>query len=275
MATLPLEDGRLWYESTGEGRPLVFVHGGWLNGRAWESQVERFAGDYRVITLDVRGHGQTGPTDVDRYSIPLFTDDLEALLDHLELDDPVLVGLSLGSMVVQEFLCRHPDRAAGAILAGPVRSMPPVAVPPGTKSLLTPAPALATSLSVAGPRATFRSMLGAIRTATGEPWLAADPEVRAAAVDGVGDTHPEEYRKIFDALYRYDPPTLSDVRTPTLAIYGAREAPSVKRQGREVAAEVETGDWVVVPDAAHLVNQDRPEAFNRIGTRFLDRLDAR
>ena len=126
MAELALEDGTLWYETRGDGRPLVFVHGGWMNGRAWRPQVEHFAGDYRVVTLDVRGHGRTGATDQRRYSIDLFTDDLEALLEHLEIEAPILCGLSLGSMVVQQYLHRHPDRPRGAILAGAVRSMPPV-----------------------------------------------------------------------------------------------------------------------------------------------------
>ncbi|AGB36930.1 alpha/beta fold hydrolase [Natronococcus occultus] len=270
MAELSLDDATLWYDSCGDGSPLVFVHGGWQNGRAWQPQVDRFDSTHRPITLDVRGHGNTGVTDVDEYSIDLFTDDLEALLDHLDLEEPVLCGLSLGSMVVQNYLDRHPDRAAGAILGGAVRSMPPVELPPGAKPLLSPMPALTASLSMTGPEATFRSMLTSIRATTGQRWLSVEPEVRETAMEAVGEVDSAEYRKIFNALYRFDPPELSHVETPTLVVHGDQEAPPVKRQSREIAAEVEDGAWLELENSGHLVNQDRPTAFNEAAAAFLE-----
>ncbi|ELY52905.1 alpha/beta fold hydrolase [Natronococcus jeotgali] len=270
MTELSLEDATLWYDSRGDGTPLVFIHGGWQNGRAWTPQVERFDTTHRPITLDVRGHGNTGATDADEYSIDLFTDDLEALLDHLGLEAPVLCGLSLGSMVVQNYLDRHPDRAAGAILGGAVRSMPPVELPPGTKPLLSPMPALAASLSMSGPEATFRSMLTSIQAVTGRRWLSIDPEVRATTMEAVGEVDSAEYRKIFDALYRFDPPSLTHVETPTLVVHGDQEAPPVKRQGREIAAEVDDGACLELSESGHLVNQDRPSAFNEAAETFLE-----
>ncbi|QCW03951.1 alpha/beta fold hydrolase [Natrinema pallidum] len=274
MAELELADGTIWYETSGDGPPLVFVHGGWMNGRAWDPQVERFADDYRVVTLDVRGHGETGSTDPDEYSIGLFTDDLEALLSALDLERPTLCGLSLGSMVVQEYLDRHPDDTAGAILGGAVRSMPPIELPAGLKSFWSPLPALSMSLSVSGSKGTFRSMLSSIQATTGQRWLAVDPAVRAEAIEAVGDIPSTEFRKIFDALYRYDPPALTGVETPTLVVHGEQEAPLVKRQGRQIAAAVADGDQRELAGSGHLVNQDRPLAFNAIAADFLDRLPA-
>ncbi|WP_290812165.1 alpha/beta fold hydrolase [Halovivax sp.] len=274
MSALTLDDGTIHYETAGDGDPLVFVHGGWMDGNAWYPQVERFADEHRTITLDVRGHGRTGATAADRYSIELFADDLEALLAHLDVDRPALVGLSLGSMVVQEYLHRHPDRARGAVLGGPVRSMPPVPMPTSAKPLFSPIPAISTSLALAGQEATFRSMLAGIRATTGAPWLALDREVRERAIRGVADVPAREYRKVFDALYRYDAPALDGVETPTLAVYGDHEACPVKRQGDAIASSVATGDRVEIPDAGHLVNQDRVEAFNRVLADFLARVPA-
>ncbi|PGF14897.1 alpha/beta hydrolase [Natrinema sp. CBA1119] len=274
MAELELDDGTIWYETTGDGPPLVFVHGGWMDGTTWEPQIEHFADDYRVVTLDVRGHGNTGVTEPDEYSIDLFTDDLEALLSRLEIERPILCGLSLGSMVVQEYLDRHSDDAAGAILGGAVRSMPPVEMPSGVKSFWSPMPALATSLSVSGSAGTFRSMLYSIQATTGERWLSVDPETRADAIDDVGDIPSAEFRKIFDALYRYDPPELSGIETPTLVVHGEQEAPLVKRQGRQIASAVADGTQLELAESGHLVNQDRPRAFNAAATDFLEDLPA-
>jgi non-heme chloroperoxidase len=273
MTELAVDDDALWYETNGDGPPVVFVHGGWQNGRAWRPQIERFAEEYQTVTLDVRGHGRTGATEPGRYSIDLFTDDLESVLDHLDLDQPILCGLSLGSMVVQTYLDRHPDRAAGAILAGAVRSMPPVELPPGTKPFLSPLPAITASLSTVGPEATFRSMLYSIQAATGERWLSVDSNVRDEAMDAVGDVSRAEFRKIFGALYRYDPPTLGHVETPALVVHGEQEAPQVKAQGRKIAATVDDGSWLELENSGHLVNQDRPTAFNDAVESFFGQLE--
>jgi len=274
MAALEVDDDTIHYETTGDGPPLVFVHGGWMDGTAWEPQVEYFADEYRVVTLDVRGHGTTGATDTDRYSIELFTDDLEALFAHLEIERPICCGLSLGSMVVQEYLDRHPDRPAGAILGGAVRSMPPVELPSGLKSFWSPLPALTASLSITGSAGTFQSMLASIQSTTGKQWLSVDPTVRAEAIDTVSDISSTEYRKIFEALYRYEPPELTGVETPTLVVHGDQEAPLVKRQGAQIASAVADGTRVELADSGHLVNQDRPRAFNATAADFLDTLPA-
>jgi non-heme chloroperoxidase len=274
MAALELDDGSLWYEERGAGTPLVFLHGAWMSGDAWEHQLDHFAEEYRVVSLDSRGHGRTGGTDPRRYSIELFADDLEALLAHLEVDRPILCGLSMGNMVIQEYLSRHPDGPAAAVLGGPVRSLPPVALPQSLKALTSPAPGLATSLSLGGTEATFRSMLRSIRTVTGEPWIAADPAVRSRAIEAAGELSRSEFRKVFQALYRYDPPDLSDVLAPTLAVYGRGETSLVKRQGQQLADSVARGAVQPIPGAAHLVNLDRPAAFNATVEAFLDETGA-
>lgn len=270
MATLELDDGSLWYDERGDGPPLVFLHGAWMDGNAWEHQLRRFSEDYRVISPDLRGHGRTGDTDPRRYSIELFADDLESLLAHLDVAEPTLCGLSMGNMVVQEYLARHPERPAAAVLGGPARSLPPVDLPRTMKALGPPTAGLAASLSIGGTKATFRSMLQTIRATTGEPWIAANSEVRSRAVEAAGDVSRSEFRKIFHALYRYEPPDLSDVGTPTLAIYGAGESSLVKKQGHQIVDSVERGHVASIPDAAHLVNLDRPEAFNETVASFLD-----
>lgn len=269
MAELQLDDGTLWYQDIGSGAPVVFVHGGWMDGDAWRTQLEHFADEYRAITLDVRGHGRTGATDARRYSIDLFVDDLERLLAHLEVDRPVVCGLSLGSMVAQAYLHRHPEAVAGAVFSGPIQSMPPVDVPAVVKPFVSPMPALEASLSLKGSRATFRSLLHAARATNGGPWLSIDPSTRSRVIDDVGGVPRDEFRKIFGALYRFDPPTLEGVSTPTLAVYGDRESPLVKRHGRRIAADVDDGEWTELRDAGHLVNQDNPTAFNRALGEFL------
>lgn len=273
MATLPLEDGTLWYEEKGSGPPLVLLHGGWQNTESWQQQVDRFADEYRVVTFDLRGHGRTGATDARRYSIDLFVDDLERLLAHLGIDRPILGGVSIGGMVIQSYLDEHPDGARGAVIGGPLRSVLPFELPPGLKSLASPLPVLSGIVSTIGPRATFQSLLNSIGAATGGPWLSIDSAVRSRAMDAVGDFSRDEYLKVFRALYEFVPPDLSHVRTPMLVLYGDHEASQVKRQGERLATTVVQGSWQEIADAGHLVNQDNPLAFNAACTEFFATLD--
>lgn len=177
MSTVSAEEGTLWYDRRGSGPPLVCLHGGWQNADSWRPQVDRFAGEYSVVTFDLRGHGRTGATGPERYSIDLFVDDLERLLDHLGIERPILCGISIGGMIAQAYLDSHPDGARGAVIGGPLQSMPPVDLPPGVKPFVSPLPAVAGMVSTLGPTATFRSLLAAIRATTGGPWLTLDSAV--------------------------------------------------------------------------------------------------
>lgn len=273
MTTLPIEDGTLWYEERGEGPPLVCLHGGWYNADSWRPQVDRFADENRVVTYDLRGHGRTGATGSRRYSVDLFVDDLERLLAHLGIERPILCGLSVGGMIIQSYLDRHPDGARGAVIGGPIQSMPPIDLPSAMKSFLTPMPVIAGMASTFGSAATFRTLLGSIRATTGGPWLTVDPAVRKRAMAALDDVSPDEYRKVFRAIYEFEPPDLSDVRTPILVLYGDQESPLVKRQGRRLAETVARGSWREVPDAGHLVNQDNPGAFNAACAEFFAELE--
>lgn len=272
MPTVSIDGGELWYNETGSGQPLVCLHGGWQDHRSWDRQVDHFADEYRVITVDLRGHGRTGPTDSRRYSIGLFADDLKRLLDALDIEQPILAGISIGGMIVQSYLDRHPDSARGAVIAGPLQSMPPVTLPQSMKRAFSPLPALTGMLNTVGPTTTFRSMIDFIQLTSGKEWLTIDDDVRAQSMDALKDMSASEFRKVFRALYEFDPPTLSHVSTPTLVLYGDQETPLVKRQGQRLAGTVSNGSSLEIPRSGHLVNQDQPVAFNDACATFFDSL---
>jgi pimeloyl-ACP methyl ester carboxylesterase len=272
MPTVQIEDGTLWYEETGTGPPLICLHGGWQDHRSWQSQVEYFADDYRVVTVDLRGHGRTGPTESRRYSIDLFADDLEELVAELDVERPILAGISAGGMVIQTYLDRHPAGARGAVIGGPLQTMPPMDLPRGMKRLFSPVPLLSGSLTAVGGTATFKTMLNSIRMANGGPWLSLDEAVRGQSMQALESISTTEFRKIFRAIYGCEAPTLTHVSTPTLVLYGDHEVPPVKRQGERIARTVQEGAVKSIPDSGHLVNQDQPAAFNGACSAFFDTL---
>lgn len=274
MSSLQVSPIALAHDDDGSGLPLVFLHGGWLSGESWAGQRERFGSEYRIIVPDLRGHGRTGPSEARRYTIDLLVDDLDALLTDLGIDECVICGLSLGSMVAQTYAARHPERVRGILLAGAVQTFPPVPMPNAMKQVFSPLPMLGASLAFAGSGATFRSLLVSIRPLTGGPWLSRDPEVRSAALELVDQMPENEFRKVFSALYRFRPPTLGELSVPARVIYGEHEAPPVKLQSQQLARTLDS-EVREIPNAAHLVNRDNPRGFNEVLSELLDEVDGK
>jgi pimeloyl-ACP methyl ester carboxylesterase len=120
----------------GEGRPVVLLHGVTLRADAWAPQFHLLADRYRVIAVDLRGHGGSLAGD-DGYGIPRLAADLTTVLDGLDLRDAIVVGHSMGGMTAMQFCGDHPDvlahRVAGLVFLAPepTRSCPPTwTVPP-------------------------------------------------------------------------------------------------------------------------------------------------
>jgi len=109
----------LYYEETGEGMPLVWVHEYGGDVRSWEPQVRYFSRRYRVVTYNHRGYSpSTVPRAARDYSQDLLVEDLHQLLNHLELGPVHLGGCSMGANVVRDFAIAHPEMTRSLILVG-------------------------------------------------------------------------------------------------------------------------------------------------------------
>src|SRR5437763_11920879 len=111
----------LYYEDHGTGQPVVLIHGYPLNGHSWERQERAlFEAGYRVIAYDRRGWGQSSQPTVG-HDYDTFAADLNALLEHLDLNDVVLVGFSMGTGEVTRYLSKYgSDRVSKAALLGAI-----------------------------------------------------------------------------------------------------------------------------------------------------------
>jgi pimeloyl-ACP methyl ester carboxylesterase len=121
--TFTVEGHRLAYTSYGEGpRVTVLVHGLLLSQRMHEPLARALAErGNRVVTLDLLGHGRSDrPRDMWRYSMPTFGAEVVALLDHLEVDEAVVLGTSLGANTALEVAALAPQRLRGMVVEMPV-----------------------------------------------------------------------------------------------------------------------------------------------------------
>ncbi|MEI7875334.1 MAG: alpha/beta hydrolase [Alphaproteobacteria bacterium] len=120
MAYATTDDGvRLWFEETGSGAPVIFVHEFAADHRSWEAQMRHFGQRYRCITFGARGYPPSDvPEKPSSYSQVRATDDILAVLDHLKIPAAHVVGLSMGGFATLHFGFRHPTRALSLVVAG-------------------------------------------------------------------------------------------------------------------------------------------------------------
>jgi len=115
MPTLPLNNTTIAYDDYGQGEPLLLIHGIFVSRATWHLQIDNFARKHRVITCDLRGHGESSVSS-DPYSVALFASDMIALLDALGLERVACCGHSFGGMVAQELALSYRDRVNKLIL---------------------------------------------------------------------------------------------------------------------------------------------------------------
>ncbi len=187
MATATARDGRLAYEDRGAGAPaLVFVHG-WTGDRSlFAPQAAHFGRRHRVVSVDLRGHGQSDKP-IGPYPVAAYADDLAHLIDELGLGRAVAVGHSMGGNAVLQLAAAHPDRVAAIVMVDPA----PFVFPPEFRGALT---AMVAAIE-AGNQAPRRQFIAdhlflptsdpELKANVVELLLAAPSHVAAAAMQGV------------------------------------------------------------------------------------------
>lgn len=274
MPTVQTNDIETYYERTGEGRPVVFVHASILDHSQWDEQVAAVAGDRTAVAYDVRGHGRTGGSEVSPYTISLLADDLHALVAALDLDRPVICGHSMGGLVAQFYAAAHPDEVGGLVLAD--TWTPPIR---GVNDWFV----RRAMLNAAVPPV---RLLGYERVERANVWLyerlfggsSGEYDRIVELREGVPRMSTDEFAKVVRAMTNVhgESVDLSAIAVPTLVLFGADELPFVKRHVAELAANIPNVGVTEVPDAGHASNLDNPEFFTATLREFLatiDRLD--
>jgi pimeloyl-ACP methyl ester carboxylesterase len=106
----------LYYQTHGTGRPLILLHGGLMSGETFGPVLPMLAARHQVVAVDLQGHGRTA--DIDRpIDVRLMADDIAALIDHLRLDKPDLVGYSLGGGVAFHTAVKYPGKVRRLVAA--------------------------------------------------------------------------------------------------------------------------------------------------------------
>ncbi|WP_424591992.1 alpha/beta fold hydrolase [Bradyrhizobium sp.] len=254
-------DGRFTYEAAGDpaSPPLVFLHGIGGAARAWRSQLGFFADRCRTVAWDMPGYG--GSASLPTVSIANLADALRDFLRQIGATNPVLVGHSIGGMIVQQLLAKHP-RLAGAIVLA--QTSPAFGKPDGDwqKSFID------ARLGPLDRGETMVSLAPAlVRELVGDDPDAGGMELARECMASVPEA---TYRATMLALLGFDQRgALKNIAVPTLVLSGSKDNNAPAPMMAKMASYIPSAKYLELEGAGHLANLERPAAFNAALDGFL------
>jgi 3-oxoadipate enol-lactonase len=254
---LPLGGRRLYYDLIGpEDGPVVCItHSLASDGGSWAEEVPALLqAGFRVLRLDMRGHGGSDPVAGD-YTMKALADDVAAVLDGLSIPRVHYIGLSIGGMIGQAFALGHGAKLISAMWCDTLPASP------------------------AGAAAVWEERMGTVRRANSLEPLA-DATVERWFTDAFRPRNPERWKQIRDTVAATTPAgylgcsaaimnfdftsQLASLRVPVLVVCGADDPGTPAADNRRLAGLVSGGRYEEIPNARHFPNVERPDEFNRI-----------
>jgi 3-oxoadipate enol-lactonase len=255
--TVDVNGGSLYYEASGDGAVVVLLQGGQLPLEMWDDQFFELAQHFRVLRYDVRGFGRSS-----RAKGPYaHHDDLHGLLRSLGIERASLVGLSLGGRIAIDFALQHPSMVQKLVLVGPGLS--------GFRFKEDTGPWMDSIRVAWTARDSNRVALlwlesDYMRPAMRDSGLAT--RLRALTVRNASTWVQPDSERVMT------PPAvgrLADIRAPTLVILGALDTPDIKAITDSLTQKIPRAERVIIDDAGHMVNMEKPAEFNRVVVPFL------
>jgi len=267
MPHLSIDGLDIHYREAGQGFPVVLIHGYTGNLQNWVLQVRALAKKYRTISPDLRGHGRSvKPTRREDYSLELLAADVYGLLTALAVPECYLVGHSMGGMVAQEFVLRHPEMVRALVLVDTAADLPQD-IPWEERMRLME---LARS---AGMEAVFEEV--AQTPPLGSQLVEENPQLIDIWREQFLMTSLEGYLYCGEAIGRRRLllEELAQIRVPTLIICGELDEPFLAPSQR-MHQTIPGSELVIIAGAGHTPTLEKPGEFNEALLSFLARIDS-
>ncbi|MDQ3799870.1 MAG: alpha/beta hydrolase [Acidobacteriota bacterium] len=251
--------GKIYYETAGRGeKTIVFVHGGLVDSRLWDEQFNEFAKKYRVVRYDLRGYGRSQPLPEKAFS-PI--EDLSQLLKHLKIEKATIVGLSLGGIISTDFTLEHPEMVERLVLVGAAlrgfESKPSEAIIKIYREAAQTTPQKAAELWMKN------ELFAALED---------KPQARARILQMLAGNY-RAWMTISDDKYEFPKVVsierLDKISVPTLVVVGAIDHPDLLAVGKTLDEKIPKSELVIMKNASHHPNLEKPKEFNRILRKFL------
>lgn len=258
MPKIAANGTQLYYELSGQGSTLLFIHGLGSSTRDWEYQVPEFSRSYQVLTFDLRGHGQSDKPDAP-YNIPMFAADVEGLFQAVGVQSAHIVGLSLGGCVAFQFALDHPTRVKTLTI---VNSAPGVGPAEQAQKEVDRRVGIVEQFGMRGMGEALSANLfpkpehASLRQTFVERWVENDPVAYVAATR---------------ALLNWDvTDRLDSIQCPTLIVAADHDYSPVAVK-EAYARLIARAELAIIADAHHAVPLECAREFNAVLGNFLAR----
>jgi pimeloyl-ACP methyl ester carboxylesterase len=266
MSRIKVRGIEIGYDDVGSGQAVVLLHGYPFNRSMWREQVEALSTDYRVITPDLRGHGETTVGGSEPATMDGMAEDVAALLDQLKIKRVTLGGLSMGGYVALSFCRQFPLRVRALVLAD---TRPQADTPEARRNREEQAEKILRE----GMQSIADDFLKKVLTArtlsqntetverVREMIIGTDSQGAANALRGM-------------AARRDHTDFLPEIIAPTLIIVGSEDQLTPPADAETMRREIRGSRLAILEGASHLSNIERPAEFNRALKSFLDELQS-
>lgn len=249
------------YAESGSGTPLLFIHGFPLSKAIWTPQLETLSSDFRIITPDLRGHGASQAVP-GAYSMEQLSDDLNALLDGLQVNQPVVVcGHSMGGYIAFEFFRRYASRTAGLILTATRAAADSPEGKAGRDQAVE-------KVQHDGVNPIVEGMLPKI---VSQDTFETQPELVEKIKQIMMGTSTEGVTGALLAMKeRPDSvPTLPEINVPALVIHGAGDQIIPQADAEQMAADISDCQLLILDGAGHMPSLEDDRKFNHAVMDFM------
>ncbi|HUU41249.1 MAG TPA: alpha/beta hydrolase [Desulfatiglandales bacterium] len=274
MPFVNVNNGRLFYEASGTGRPLVLIHGAWASHEWWRWQTPELSKDYRTLSLDLRGHGRSTPLK-SAYSVDGFAGDLEIFLREALTDEVVLIGWSMGGIVSMQYCLNYPQKVKALILIATRGHRNPQMKRRIFFQYLQAR--LSLLMDLAAPRKYDREserFPGEEEKVRNEIKNMLSPSTSREVFDWVmADLIKNPRRNYFEIARSIQDweggEKLSKITIPTLILVGEKDDRTPPRYSRLLNSEIPESKLIIFKDAGHCLILEKPEVINAEIINFL------
>jgi pimeloyl-ACP methyl ester carboxylesterase len=273
MPHLTTDDGiKLFYEETGTGTPIVFVHEFAGDYRSYEPQIRYFCRRYRCIAYNARGFPPSDvPADAEKYSQDRARDDIRAVLDALAIDRAHIVGLSMGGFATLHFGFTYADRARSLVVGGCGYGASPGQRQQFVEETEASARRFET-LGMAEAGAAYALGPTRVQYQNKDPrgWAEFNEQLAGHSAQGSTLTIRGVQKRrpsLYDLIDK-----MKTIAAPTLIMTGDEDWPCLE-PGILMKRTIPTAALVVMPNAGHGINLEEPAAFNQHLADFFHAVD--
>lgn len=266
---IELDGRRTHYIESGEGEPLILLHGFFYDSYLWHHNIDALSKHFKVYALDLWGCGYS-TREMQDFGYPLYAEQLRLFMDAKGIDAAALMGQSMGGGTAMKFCLQHPERVTAMVLVDAAGL--PNKIPFSAKILNLPKVGeflLGLETDSFRRDALTEFFISDAAKVTDEYY---ENAIRHHKIEGSLPVYMTIQRKQFFDKLADEIPQVGKLNKPTLIVWGGNDKAISRQHGERLHAALPGSEFVVYETAGHVPNYEEAEQFNTLSVKFLQKI---